>query len=75
MTTKQEQIINWSTTLFSIIYAVFFLTVIIVMIALSFNTSETKEVDYEGHRYTLTIHHTNSNISMIHSSKCPCEKK
>lgn len=74
MTSKQDQIIDWFMTIFSIIYAVFFLGVIVFMMVLSFNTSETKEVNYEGHKYRLTIHHTNSNVSMIHSPNCQCEE-
>lgn len=61
-------------TIFPIIYAVFFLCFVIFMMVLNFNASETKEVDYEGHKYTLTTHHNNNNIVMIHSSNCPCEK-
>lgn len=74
MTSKQSQIIDWFMTIFPIIYAVFFLGVIVFIMTLSFNTSETKEINYEGHIYKLTIHHNNSNITMTHSSKCPCEK-
>lgn len=73
MASKQDQIIGWFMTIFPIVYAAFFLGVIVFMMVISFGTSETKEINYEDHKYTLTIHHNSNNITMVHSSKCPCE--